>query len=114
MLPKRNRLSRNELAHCMKQKTFRSEGQYVMLRIGPPTTEVFQAACIVSKKVAKRAVGRNRIRRRCYRAVKEIFSSMSPVAVIITAKKGIEQVSYTDLVQEIKNLVPIYEERPKK
>lgn len=114
MLAKQNRLSRNDLAYAMKQKTFRIEGQFVMLRIGAPILDVFQAACIVSKKVSKRAVARNTIRRRCYRALQEITPTLPPLTVTVTAKKGIEQVSYTELIHEISELLHVYEEKFKK
>lgn len=66
MLKKRSRLSREAFGKAFKQSR-RVKGDGFVLLVSPSPAS--RAAVVVSKKVAKRAVWRNRIRRVVYDAV---------------------------------------------
>ncbi len=64
-------------------KTVRSGA--ISLRYSPEDTKAYRVAVVVSKKVNRSAVVRNRIRRRIYERVRILYSSgLAPRDIIIT------------------------------
>ena len=62
-------------------------------------------AAVASKKIAKTAVVRNRIRRKIYEAVRPLKSSLpSSIHVLIFAKAGLLQVTHKEIEADLKNL----------
>ncbi len=59
----------------------------------------------VSKKVSKKAVTRNRIRRRARPIVREFISHLKPATYFIIAKPGAEKIKGIELENELKSLV---------
>lgn len=59
---------------------------------------------MVSKKVAKTAVARNRMRRRVYEIVRKI-SLPDTEAFVFVAKRDIKDLKHQDLFQEISRLI---------
>lgn len=60
---------------------------------------------VVAKKVAKTAVSRNKIRRRCYSILKKVQESLNNYYfIILFAKKGVEKVSFADVKADIEKL----------
>ena len=68
MLSKKNLLKRVEIRDLTSQKINPIQGQYFGL-IYFPSTEASKFAVIISKKIASKAVERNRIKRLLYRAI---------------------------------------------
>ena len=83
MLKKRSRLSREAFGKAFKQSR-RIKGDGFVLLVSPSPSS--HAAVVVSKKVAKRAVWRNRIRRVVYDAVARsgLLTRGSTVIVLIS------------------------------
>jgi ribonuclease P protein component len=67
MLPKRRRLSAREVKEVMTAG--RSRRASLLSAKYSPNNGVLRASAVVSKKVAKKAVERNRLRRALYRAL---------------------------------------------
>lgn len=63
-------------------------------------------AVVVSKKVLKSAVGRNRIRRRVYEMLRlEITKFKSPVDVIVVVKNSeVKDIAYLEMETELRRL----------
>ncbi len=62
---------------------------------------------IVSKKVAKNAVARNRIKRRIREIIKKEIAPTLPAGtlLVVHAKKGIEELSVDEIFAELKTVV---------
>lgn len=60
-------------------------GPFTMLRyLSNPKRQQYRCAVVVSKKVSKSAVTRNRIRRRIYEIVRNHYQTAAPVDMVIT------------------------------
>jgi ribonuclease P protein component len=60
-------------------------GPFVMVRYVPnPKRQNFRAAVVVSKKVQKSAVVRNRIRRRIYEIIRNHVPAGTPYDIVVT------------------------------
>jgi ribonuclease P protein component len=82
----------------------RHHGQYMTVVINP--SDHLQVSVVVSKKVAKKAVDRNRLRRRAYGVV-ERYARITPlpIACIIQYKPGALAVSRQVLALELSSLL---------
>ena len=106
MLAQRNRFhGRKALARVYKQsKTVRSG--LVSLRFTPSSNKEYRCAVVVSKKVHKSAVVRNRIRRRIYEVVRTIDPQPESVDLIITVfSEKVFAMSYKELKHEVEGLI---------
>lgn len=92
-------LSRAEIAHTMK-KGKRANGalfSYVFL-----PSPVGRASVVVSKKVAKTAVGRNLLRRRAYAALRATLPTVAvPVSIVCIARAGLSGASVARMEKEL-------------
>ena len=80
MLPARKRLAAAEVREILKSgKTLRVG--YLLLKYCPARAGA--AAVVVSKKVAKSAVTRNRIRRSIYRELARAFPATTHIVVLV-------------------------------
>ncbi|HVY73089.1 MAG TPA: ribonuclease P protein component [Candidatus Paceibacterota bacterium] len=80
MLPKNRRLNAREVAEVLA-KGRSARATYLSAKQLPGTVP-FRASAVVSKKVAKRAVERNRLRRALYRALQDIKGSGTHVVFV--------------------------------
>lgn len=61
-------------------------------------------AVVVSKKIAKKAVERNYIRRKFTHALKEVCAIFQKNDYIFILNSGIKDIQYKDLINELNNL----------
>ena len=103
-MPKKYRLSR---ADFQNMRAFRRViGEYFSLSYGELPNRPFPgAACVVSSKVASRAVDRNRIKRRARAALSEYIQVHPRPTVVLYAKKGATKASFADIQKDIENLL---------
>ena len=106
MLPKNRRINTTLFAEVLKNgRSFYSKNisLSVFHKIGLYNTRF---AFVVSKKVAKRAVDRNLLRRRGYSALLDVVDNTKPsFANIIFLKKGSESLKFKDFKEEIIELL---------
>jgi ribonuclease P protein component len=91
MLPKSQRINRELFAEVLARgNSFHTEFFSLrLLRMNPDSREKGRFSFVVSKKVSKKAVVRNRIRRRGYAAVRNLGKHSVPaIAAGIFVKKG--------------------------
>ena len=69
-----------------------------------PGDEV-KIAVPVSKKIAKKAVTRNLIRRRVRPILRELISNLKPATYMIIAKAGAEKIKGKELKEELVRLI---------
>ena len=63
----------------------------------------FKAGVSVSKKVQKKAVCRNQIRRKLYAVLRDFMNT--PRHIIVIVKKHDKELSYTDLHEELQQIL---------
>ena len=104
MLPKRQRVTRAFFSDIMSRgKVFHSKA--ATLRI-LPTTNTSAFSVVVSKKIARRAVVRNTLRRRGYRALGNIFEKMqNPYMGAFFLKKNTQELAFEELEHEFEVLL---------
>lgn len=100
MLSKKNRLSRRECESLLRDKTKIFHTPSLFIRAAHKNE--FKAAVAVSKKVFKKAVERNRMRRVIYSAFNTYLDI--PVHILVSAKKGIKDIQPEKIREEIKGL----------
>ncbi|MDP2648757.1 MAG: ribonuclease P protein component [Patescibacteria group bacterium] len=106
-MPKRSRLTRSDFTDLRRAPLRRMSGAYFSLSCTSlPDGESAKAACVVSKKVAARAVARNRIKRICREAVRAHLSSVKPPqAFVFTAKRAAAAASPADIRGDVERLL---------
>ena len=102
MLPKNNRIPRKLFKPLLESRTFFNSPHF-SLRVADAKT--VRLAVSVSKKVSKKAVVRNKIRRRVYGAVVHLVPSLSKRFFLLIAKSGAEKVQGRLLKSELAELL---------
>ena len=103
-MPRELRLSRVDFA---KTRSFRRiQGAFFSYSYGViPGRTTKGGACVVSKKVARRAVDRNRIRRQVRGPLIFVLSTLpSPLVIICQSKKGVLTARSAEINAEIASL----------
>lgn len=102
MLSKKKRLTR-ALFTPLQSSRLQSHSLHFGLKTAP--AEAVRISVSVTKKVAKSAVARNRIRRLVYAELQHIFSSLQPALYLVIVKSGAEKLKGKELGNELKSLV---------
>src|SRR5581483_6403257 len=90
----------------LEKSTLRST-EYFTLRFMKKMAQPSRFSVVVSKKVAKTAVGRNKYKRKINTALRELVDKKSPkmaVYGLIFAKKGIDTLSYPQIKEQMAEL----------
>ena len=111
-MPKQSK--KHGLSHAdfelMANSRFRRErGTYFALSHGSipgPQEGCPRVACVVSKKVAARAVDRNLIKRRCRDAARRLIADIKePLALVFYANRNAKDASYEEIEKDMSKLV---------
>ena len=102
-MPKKYRLARADFAHLSHGSPRRLHGSYFSLTIiALPHGGGPKMACVVSKKVTRRAVDRNRVQRRCREIIfPYIIRIKKPLALVLYAKREAKAASFADTTKDI-------------
>ena len=96
MLPKKKRLTKSDFTNLKPKVIFR--GVYVDIATAPGKEIKF--SCVVSKKRIKKAVLRNKARRRVYSVLGDV-SIKTPCFVVVYPKHTVHSGNYLHLKNEI-------------
>jgi ribonuclease P protein component len=102
MLPKSQRIPRKDFAPLLKSRAFYNSAHFT-LRYAENGSKTGRATASVSKKISKRAVVRNTVRRRIYSilAQKPLPSGL----FLFIAKAGADKVKGEELKKEVLDLL---------
>jgi ribonuclease P protein component len=106
-MPKKNRLSRADFATLDPRGGRRFTGAYFTLTVTPLSSDVSGPRCaaVVSKKVSKRAVDRNAIKRRVREIIRMLITKDTPsLSLVFYAKKESLIASFEDVRRDIEVL----------
>ncbi len=107
MLASKNRFHRRNHVMAVLRKGGSVRGTTFSLKYMPSSAPDYQFAIIVSKKVAKRAHERNRIRRRLYAALRTIEPDIPAGmrGVLVVYDGSVKSQPYHALAQEVRRLI---------
>jgi ribonuclease P protein component len=114
MLKKSERIPRS-LFGTILTSDFKLNTKNFFIRVAP-TMDHARVAVSVSKKVSKKAVVRNKIRRRVYSALRSELKKLKPNMYLVVAKPGSDKIKGEALISELYILqdAPKIVKRPKK
>ncbi len=106
-MPKKYRLSHADFARIPRAKARRIHGTYFSLTVAPlPEGSGPKTACVVSKKIAARAIDRNGIQRRCREVLRShLINIKQPFALVFHAKREAVSASLADTKKDIDLMV---------
>ena len=107
MLPNQNRLRRREDFAKVYAKGDRYRGTYLNLRILFDTNDpLTRIGLVVSKKVSKLAVTRNRFKRQLRAIFRQLLSQLkNGLQIVVTVTAVQSKPSYQELWDDLKNLL---------
>lgn len=100
-------MSRADFTRLEKTKSRRVPGSLFSLSVSPLHGErASRWACVVSKKVASKAIQRNRIKRQCRESVRAHAGDVpEPLALVFRAKKEAVRAPFAELDRDIRSLI---------
>ena len=113
-LPKVHRLTRRQDFTQVYEKGRRRSSKDLTLRIllpisatdASPHPSFTQIGVTVSLKVSKRAVVRNRIKRRILAGLQTLLPDLFPgLKIVVSAKPSVTQCNYVQILQQLKQLL---------
>lgn len=104
MIPRKNRIDKKLFPEFMKKaKTFSSENMYLKVAYNCPKDKAF--AFVVSLKVSKGAVERNRLKRRARAITRSLFQNIpAGVCAAVFFKPAIMGKKYAEIKDELLSL----------
>ncbi|MEK7133768.1 MAG: ribonuclease P protein component [Patescibacteria group bacterium] len=106
-MPKKYRLSHADFVRLSRAKSRRVHGAYFFLTITTlPSSSGPKMASVVSKKVAARAVDRNKIERYCRESLRSHMARIRrPTALVFHAKREATKASFPEIRKDIDGLL---------
>jgi ribonuclease P protein component len=106
MLKKNHKLDRSDFTTVFETRKVYSSSHFTFRFAPVRSWDEFGVSVVVSKKVEKLAVHRNRVKRRAYYALKVISENLEkPFKGIFVMKKSVREMDFYDLELELQNLI---------
>ena len=105
MISRKNRFhGYNSLRHVYRSGRMARGALFGVKAVPNPRRSAYRAAIVVSRKVDKSAVARNRMRRRLYEAVRQLDGQISePYDIVITVfHNSVADTAYSELAGQLK------------
>lgn len=105
MIGRKNRFhGYNSLRHVYRNGRMARGPLFAVKALDNPRRDAYRAAVVVSRKVSKSAVDRNRIRRRLYAAIQDLDSRfVGPHDIVITVfSSGVIELAAAELAGQLK------------
>ncbi|MEN9215985.1 MAG: ribonuclease P protein component [Gloeomargarita sp. HHBFW_bins_162] len=106
-LPRSYRLRGHRVFAAFYQNHQQQRGHFFRLRYRPhPDAQSIQAAVVVSSKISKKAVQRNRLKRQMRAAIRQLLPQCTPGwQMVITAQPPALTGQYSDFLRELEQLL---------
>lgn len=106
MLPKENRLKKEKEFEAVFKGGRTLKGKYVFLRYLINGTDKTKVGFVVSKKISKLAVERNKIKRRMREVVRLKRNSLKDgLSIVIVSLPQIKEAPYKEIKEDLENLL---------
>lgn len=99
MPPRAERLSHNDFSNMLGKKLLR--GDFFDISYSPSSFP--KVACVISKKKIKKAVERNRLRRRMYHLFYEL-DTVFPYTIVIYPKQEARYIAHDTLLEAFRSM----------
>ena len=110
MLSKKQRLEKSSFSFVFRHGEVKKTDNF-LVKMAELSDGTAGCAAVVSKKTAKNAVVRNRIRRKVYSALRECFSTKAKKSFIFIVTKDISLVPVAKLASEVSGVIKLFLER---
>lgn len=101
MLNKRNRISDKQIIQKLFTKGNLYRDKYFIFKYIRSDSTNSEFAVIVSKKISKKAVKRNKVRRQVFEAIRLNLNLTSDLSAVIIAKTSVQEVKYEKINDSI-------------
>jgi len=101
MLNKRNRISDRRIIQKLFTKGNLYRDKYFVFKFISSNSPDSQFAVVVSKKISKKAVRRNRIRRQVFEAIRLNLKTENNITAIVIAKANAQEAKYQKINDSI-------------
>ena len=106
MLPKENRLKKKKDFDRVSTGGRQVPGNFLILKFQSNDLALSRIGFVVSKKVSKKAVLRNKLKRRLREAVNSELARLRPgFDLVFFAKREIQEKEFSDIEQMVKHLL---------
>lgn len=106
MLSKKNRISNRQLLKKLFEKGKQYKNNNFIFKFLPSIEPISKFSVVVSKKVASKAVDRNKLRRQIFDCIQNNMSLLkSDIVVIVIAKNNVTESKYEDLNKGIEDFL---------
>lgn len=106
MLPKENRLKREKDFERVFKKGKRFKGRFLFLRVLKSDLSESRFGFIVSKKISKKAVVRNKIKRRLREIIRsKLLDVKGGFDILIISLSGIENKEFKEVEEEVDEIL---------
>jgi len=106
MLPKQNRLKKKKDCDSVIKQGRHNADRFLVLKIQRNSLEQSRIGFVVSKKISKKAVERNRIKRRLREIVKKEISELkNGIDLVFLVKKNIITAEFSEIEYSVKSLL---------
>ena len=102
MFAKRNRFHGNVALRWVYAGGQQARGRHMAIRVRHQSDQASRVAVVVSRKVSKSAVVRNRIRRRLYETIRtELLEESAGLAIVVTVyDEALREMPIAELIEE--------------
>jgi len=106
MLPKQNRLKKKKDCDSVIKQGRHNADRFLVLKFKSNSLEQSRIGFVVSKKISKKAVERNRIKRRLREIVKKEISELkNGIDLVFLVKKNIITAEFSEIEYSVKSLL---------
>lgn len=108
MIPARFRLRKTKDIDLVYRRGKRITAPHFFLFVAPASSPELKVATVVSKKIAKKAVVRNRLRRQVMAVVRDQLASLehaTPRMMLFSAKKDASKLEFEEIRREVSDLL---------
>lgn len=106
MLNKKNRITSRALIAKLFQKGKTFKGKHLIFKFLPGKDPETRFAIVISKKISKKAVERNRFKRQISEALRPRLDDFKPpIVALVILKSADEMMNYANLETEVADLV---------
>ena len=106
MLQKENRLKKKNDFEAVFKKGKSFKNSFLVLKTAPNKLEESRFGLVVSQKISKKAVVRNKVRRRMSEAIKTMIKDIKKgVDVVLIALPGIESKSFLEIKEILASVI---------
>ncbi|MCD6271040.1 ribonuclease P protein component [bacterium] len=106
MLPKKHRLKKKKEFERVFKEGKAAKKDLLFIRFLKNNLETTRFGFIVSKKISKKAVVRNKVKRRLREAAREMLPKIKPgYDIVVVAQRGIEKLNFFQIKDNLKELL---------